>query len=62
MSELYTMQRYLQFEDLKKLDYIILIVGLPLLEKQQQQWNYHQKEMDTGLKRDFLNSITYQSL
>lgn len=48
MTELYTMQRYLQYESLKRTDWSILTHGLPLLEKHNPPLNCLRKEQDTG--------------
>lgn len=61
MTELYTMQRYLQYEDLKKNGLEHFDSGLTLLEKQKTPLNYLQKVLDIGKRQDFQSFITCQS-
>ena len=48
MTELYTMQRYLQYESLKKNGLEHFDSWLPLLEKHNPPLNCLRKEQDTG--------------
>lgn len=58
MVELYTIQRYLQYNTLVKTGYSTLTLGLPLSEKPLRQWNLHRKERDTEQRQGSQNSIT----
>ena len=62
MVELYTIQRYLQYNTLVKTGYSTLTLGLPLSEKPLRQWNLHRKERDTEQRQGSQNSITCLNL
>lgn len=61
MTELYTMQRYLQYDDLKARGLEHFDAWASTLEKQKTPLNYLQKALDIGKRQDFRSFITCQS-
>ena len=61
MAEMYTMQRYLQYDTLESLSLPILIHGLHSLGKRLRQWNSNRRARASSRKPDLPIFITYRN-
>ena len=61
MTELYTMQRYLQYERLQELNMTHFDCWASRLERPSQHWSWHRKAPATGQERDSVSSLICRS-